>query len=98
MAPSQRVALNARGGHARTGEAQPFYDLRVAHPVRLTVVSSQAEADIVCSLLRANGIACADRPADISGEVMGFGSWTEVLVAEADVPAAQELLEATPPE
>ena len=70
----------------------------MADPVRLTVVSSQAEADIVCSLLRANGIKCADRPADVSGEVMGFGGWTEVLVAVEDVPAAQELLGAAPPD
>ena len=70
----------------------------MAEPVRLTVVSSQAEADMVCSLLRANGIACADRPADISGEVMGFGGWTEVLVGVEDLPAAQELLEPAKPD
>ena len=81
----------------RAAGAPPFYDLPVPEPVRLTVVSSQAEADIVCSLLRANGIACADRPADISGEVMGFGGWTEVLVAEEDLPAARELVEAAEP-
>ena len=53
---------------------------------------------MICSLLRANGIACADRPADISGEVMGFGGWTEVLVGVEDLPAAQELLEPAPPD
>jgi hypothetical protein len=62
---------------------------------RLTLVSSQAEADIVCALLRANGIACADRPADISPEVMGVGGWTEVLVAADDLDAARELLDAS---
>ena len=74
-----------------------LYDLRVAEPVRLTVVPSQAEADIVCSLLRANGIKCADRPTEIAGEVMGFGQWTEVLVGEEDLAAARELLESAPP-
>jgi hypothetical protein len=33
--------------------------------VRLTVVWSQAEADVICALLRANGIKCDDRAADI---------------------------------
>ena len=82
----------------RTARASPLYDLRVAEPVRLTVVSSQAEADMICSLLRANGIACADRSADISGEVMGFGGWTEVLVGAEDLPAAQELMEPATPD
>jgi Putative prokaryotic signal transducing protein len=71
---------------------------RMADTVRLTVVASQAEADIICSLLRAHGIACADRPADISAEVMGVGGWTEILVTEDDVGAARELLEESPPE
>ena len=53
---------------------------------------------MVCSLLRANGIACADRPADISGEVMGFGGWTEVLVGAEDLPTAQELVEPATPD
>ncbi len=48
------------------------YDLRVAEPVRLTVVSSQAEADMICSLLRANGIACADH---IVGWYRHIGYW-----------------------
>jgi hypothetical protein len=70
----------------------------MADTVRLAVVASQAEADIICSLLRAHGIACADRPADISAEVMGVGGWTEILVTEDDLGAARELLEASPPE
>jgi hypothetical protein len=65
----------------------------VTEAVRLTMVSSQAEADIVCSLLRANGIACADRPADITPEVMGVGGWTEVLVAPGDLDAARDLID-----
>jgi type III secretory pathway lipoprotein EscJ len=65
----------------------------VAEVVRLTVVGSQSEADVVCSLLRAHGIACADRAADVSAERGGgFGGWREILVRENDVASARELL------
>jgi len=69
------------------------YDPRVAEIVRLTVVSSQAEADMITGLLRANGIECADRPTAIAADVMGVGGWTEVLVNEDDLDAAQALLD-----
>jgi hypothetical protein len=67
----------------------------MADSVRLTVMANQAEADVVCSLLRAHGIACADRPADIAaGSELGggFGWWTEILVPEDALDAARELL------
>ena len=61
-------------------------------PVRLTVVSSELEAETICSMLRGEGIECAWRGTDLSGTSWGARGWTEVLVAEADLPRARELL------
>lgn len=63
--------------------------------VRLTVVPSEAEAEVICGLLRVNGISCGHREAD-SIEQFG-GSWHEILVPENDLPAARDLI-ATPPQ
>ena len=61
--------------------------------VRLTVVASQGEADVICSLLRSAKIECADRATDMFVERGGgFGGWREILVDEADLAAARELL------
>jgi len=66
--------------------------------VRLTVVGSQGEADVVCSLLRAHGIECGDRAADVSAESLAsFGGWREILVRQDDLETARELVAATPP-
>jgi len=45
--------------------------------VRLTVVATQGEADMICSLLRTEGIVCGDRAADGLGAEPdgGFGGW-----------------------
>jgi type III secretory pathway lipoprotein EscJ len=56
---------------------------------RLTVVPSQGEADVICSLLRAEGITCAERMAD---SVESSGAWREILVSESDLASARELL------
>jgi hypothetical protein len=64
--------------------------------VRLTVVGSQGEADVICALLRAHGVHCAERslqPVDGGG---GWGGWREVLVGDDDLDAARELPAATP--
>jgi hypothetical protein len=58
--------------------------------VRLTVVGSQGEADVICSLLRAHRIECSERPTDLSAE--RWGGHREILVRQADLAAAQELL------
>lgn len=42
--------------------------------VGLTVVASQGEADVICSLLRAEGIKCAERMAE---SIESSGSWRE---------------------
>jgi hypothetical protein len=68
-------------------------------PVVLTVVHDEAEAEMICGLLRANGIACSYRKTDLAA-----GAWTigfasggpiELLVNEEDVVAARELMPAT---
>lgn len=61
--------------------------------VCLTVVGSQGEADVICSLLRARGIECAERATDLSAEQGGgWGGQREVLVTRGDLATAQELL------
>lgn len=57
--------------------------------VPLTVVASQGEADVICSLLRAHGISCAERIAD---SIESSGGWREILVSESDLASARELL------
>ena len=65
--------------------------------VVLTVVSSATEADLVCGLLRSEGIDCAYRDTeeiDTSLEDFIAAGTQEVLVREADLEAAKELLAA----
>jgi hypothetical protein len=65
--------------------------------VRLTVVANQPEADIICGFLRANGIRCADRAADVSIQgAGGFGGNREVLVSRSDLEVARQVLAAKP--
>lgn len=62
--------------------------------VRLTVVATQGEADMICALLRTEGIVCDDRAADGLGAEPsgGFGGWHEVLVEAADLERARALI------
>jgi Putative prokaryotic signal transducing protein len=65
---------------------------------RLTVVRNQPEAEIVCSLLRSEGIQCFHRPTDFAagafdGAVSSAGA-REVVVAADDLERARELLDA----
>jgi hypothetical protein len=68
-------------------------------PVHLTVVHDEAEAEIICGLLRANGIKCSYRKTDLAAgsSTIGFASGgpIELLVNDEDVVAARELLPAT---
>lgn len=68
-------------------------------PVVLTVIHDEAEAEVICGLLRANGIECSYRKTDLAA-----GAWTvgfasggpiELLVNEEDIVAARELLPST---
>lgn len=66
-------------------------------PVRLTVTRNEVEAELVCGMLRAEGIACTHRITDL-----GFGSGGElpqsgggpraIFVHESNAARAQELL------
>jgi hypothetical protein len=61
--------------------------------VRLTVVPGLPEAEVVCALLRGEGIRCAFRATHVAA---GVSVWQEVLVAEEDLAAAQAVLAAEP--
>jgi hypothetical protein len=67
-------------------------------PTTLTVVGDEMEAEVLCGLLRANGIRCAYRKSNTAAAISALAAGgpiagpTEVLVAEADLAAAQALL------
>lgn len=66
-------------------------------PRRLTLVADALEAEMVCGLLREEGIRCAHRITDhafgAGGEVASAGAGTrEVLVSDAQLDAARDLL------
>jgi hypothetical protein len=64
--------------------------------VRVTVVPNEAEAELVCSLLRAAGIRCMQRQTDVAaggGEGLPmFSGPREILVDEHDGEAARKLI------
>ncbi len=63
--------------------------------VVLTVVSDEPEAEILCGLLRANGIQCAYRDTEeIDSPLEDFtaAGTREILVAPADLEVARQLL------
>ena len=57
-------------------------------------VSGEVEAELVCGLLRSAGIECGHRMTDeVDSALEGFGGGPhEVLVFEADLAAAREVL------
>ena len=64
-------------------------------PVVVHVASSQAEAELLLSVLRGEGIDCMARMTNrTAGVGEGLGSWgpQEVLVRRRDAEAARELL------
>jgi Putative prokaryotic signal transducing protein len=72
--------------------------VETGNPVVLTVVSGESEAEVVCGLLRSAGIECAYRDTDaIESSVEDFiaAGPREILVQEADLEAAKELLAAS---
>jgi hypothetical protein len=62
---------------------------------RAAVVSSEPEAEMLCGLLRANGIECYFHKIDLLEGAMGmlsaFGT-TEIVVRDTDLEHARELL------
>jgi hypothetical protein len=69
----------------------------MADVVLLTVVASQGESDVICSLLRANGIECGERSATGTNEGGRWGGYREVLVSENDLEWARELIASRDP-
>jgi hypothetical protein len=60
--------------------------------VRLTVVPTEGEAEVICGLLRANGIPCGHREVELASQA--FGGWRhEVLVPGDRLAEARELVE-----
>jgi hypothetical protein len=68
----------------------------VSDPVPVTIVQNEPEAELVCSLLRSEGIECYHRPTNVTAGafdgVVGSGGSREVLVAPDNVERARELL------
>ena len=64
--------------------------------VRLTVVPDEGEAEILCRMLRAEGIRCAHYRTNASSggadASTTFGGWREIVVLEADLERASALL------
>ena len=68
--------------------------------VHLTVVPNESEAEILCALLRTEGIECDQLATNLSvGMMDGMpgGGPREVVVEEQSLARAQELLAAFPP-
>lgn len=67
-------------------------------PIRLTVVSDEMAAEMLCGQLRASGIECGYRKTDTAAAVSALGGGfamagpTEVLVDERDLEDARKLL------
>jgi hypothetical protein len=67
----------------------------VEEPVRVTVVSGEAEAEALCGLLRSEGLECGYRPTDEDDsafEGIGSDGKQEILVHERDLENAREIL------
>jgi hypothetical protein len=70
-------------------------DDRQGELVRLTIVSSESEAEMLRGLLATEGIDSIQRPTDFAaGALDGWaaGGAREILVRSADVDTARELL------
>jgi hypothetical protein len=66
--------------------------------VQLTIVPTAAEAELLCALLRTEGIECDHRATNLGvGAMDGVpgGGPREVVVAEESLARAQELLAAS---
>ena len=70
-------------------------DDRQGELVRLTIVSSESEAELLRGLLATEGIESIQRPTDFAaGALDGWaaGGAREILVRPADVETARELI------
>jgi len=69
-----------------------------ARLVHLTVVPNAYEAELLCALLRTEGLTCDLRPTNLGvGMMDGLpgGGPKEIVVAEQDLARAQEILAAS---
>jgi hypothetical protein len=67
--------------------------------VHLTLVPNEYEAELLCALLRTEGLTCDQRSTNLSvGRMDGMpgGGPKEIVVAEQDLARAQEILAASP--
>jgi hypothetical protein len=63
--------------------------------VALTVAHDEMQADVICGLLRENGIECSHRKTNMAGAwTIGFGTGgpTEIVVDERKLELARKLL------
>ena len=70
----------------------------MAEVAPLTLVPNEYEAEIVCALLRTEGITCDHRPTNFAvGMMDGMpgGGPREIIVREEDFERAHEILEAS---
>lgn len=71
----------------------------MAEIVRLTVVPDEGAAEILCGLLRSEGIRCMQRVSNVGAgaadAAWAFGGWREILVDRDDAGRASELLAAS---
>ena len=67
--------------------------------MRLSIVSDEGEAEVVCGLLRAEGIRCFHRVTDLSAPMRGASliEWREILVLASELPRARELIDSIEP-
>ena len=64
--------------------------------VGVTVVRNEAEAEVVCGMLRSNGIACGYEQTNFgAGATDGYprGGAVEIFVADEDEQRARDLLQ-----
>jgi len=89
------------GKTAPLAEKPPVILARGAMDVaRLTVVANEPEAELLCSLLRGEGIECFYKRSDFSAGAWGLGSVggpIEVWVSEGDVQRGRALLDGMTP-
>jgi putative signal transducing protein len=69
-----------------------------AELVYLTVVPNASEAELLCALLRTEGLTCDQRPTNLGAGMMDGmpgGGPREIVVAEKDLARAREILAAS---
>ena len=66
----------------------------MAELIRLTVAKDPGEGDVICSLLRVEGIpsSMSPLPENLPQEGRGVSGKQEIFVRQTDLPKAQELL------